>query len=320
MLFGDTASVRFQRGTGAITTPGVALPAIADLAGNTIASNRDDGETRFTIIMPDVKFDFGDAPDSYRTLFTSNGARHSVSSDASPRLGTVIDTEDDGQPSPGSSDDQLAAVSATSPNNSPLFTFTSPGIGTRNITVNDITPTSGARVRVTANGKTVVFEFVSTGIAPATGNIAVPFIPATSSAPGDTAETIATRLADAIKLELGNAGGALVVSIDPLTPTVVSLQSLDDEDGLAIGTFNRIVSGLTTSYSVFLRDGAVSPTTDPADVLGFLNPSDPLGTNLSLSVTGAGLVDAWIDFDKNGVFEDSEQVLKTFRWSMVSIP
>ncbi|MBS3767762.1 MAG: hypothetical protein KGY75_06560, partial [Candidatus Cloacimonetes bacterium] len=40
--------------------------------------------------------DYGDAPDSYKTLFASNGARHTV--DYSIYLGNQVDTEPDGQP------------------------------------------------------------------------------------------------------------------------------------------------------------------------------------------------------------------------------
>ncbi len=43
-----------------------ALPAIADLAGNELEANRDDWTTQFTILMPTVGLDFGDAPDPGR--------------------------------------------------------------------------------------------------------------------------------------------------------------------------------------------------------------------------------------------------------------
>jgi large repetitive protein len=43
--------------------------------------------------------DFGDAPAPYPTLLASNGARHTVLPANNPTLGTLVDTEADGQPS-----------------------------------------------------------------------------------------------------------------------------------------------------------------------------------------------------------------------------
>jgi len=302
LLFSSTRLIQLQRNGGLISTAGINLPAITDLAENPIASTRDDGETRFTIIMPEVQFDFGDAPISYGTLFANNGARHSVGSTASPRLGRIIDTELNGQPAPGGSDDVAVAIAATSPGSSPLFSFSSPGLGARDVTVNDITPTSGSRLQISISGVVTTFELVTTGIAPALNNIPVPFIEASGPIAGDLPNDIARRFADAIRSELANAGGSLTVTIDPSTPTVIELRTVDDEDGLSIGTFG--------GRTVFLIPGASTPTDDAADVLGFLNPQDPLGSNVSVTVTGNGLLDAWIDFNKSGTFDTDEQVLK----------
>lgn len=49
--------------------------------------------------------DFGDAPDSYGTLLASNGARHEVRPGEELFLGTLIDVEPDGQPTPDASGD-----------------------------------------------------------------------------------------------------------------------------------------------------------------------------------------------------------------------
>ncbi len=66
---------------------GILTPAVADLAGNPVRETRINNETRFTIIMPDVVFDLGDAPATYSTLFSDNGARHTVGGNRLPRLG-----------------------------------------------------------------------------------------------------------------------------------------------------------------------------------------------------------------------------------------
>ncbi len=51
---------------------------ITDRAGNRLRNNQPDGSTRFVIILPEVGFDFGDAPNSYGTLLGSDGARHAL--------------------------------------------------------------------------------------------------------------------------------------------------------------------------------------------------------------------------------------------------
>lgn len=83
---------------------------VVDLAGNFLKPNQVDGETRFTILMPEVELNFGDAPDPvggalgrYPTLFVNNGARHVVTDRA--LLGSSISTSPDGRPSLDASSD-----------------------------------------------------------------------------------------------------------------------------------------------------------------------------------------------------------------------
>jgi uncharacterized repeat protein (TIGR01451 family) len=52
-------------------------------------------------------YDFGDAPSPYPTLLAQNGARHLVLPVNNPTLGTVVDTEPDGQPSANLDGDDL---------------------------------------------------------------------------------------------------------------------------------------------------------------------------------------------------------------------
>jgi uncharacterized repeat protein (TIGR01451 family) len=55
--------------------------------------------------------DFGDAPDpGYPTLLASNGARHAVLPVGNPTLGTMVDTEPDGQPNATASGDDSHGV------------------------------------------------------------------------------------------------------------------------------------------------------------------------------------------------------------------
>ena len=69
-----------------------------------------DGEVEDYGVVIEVQepiYDFGDAPDpSYPTLLASNGARHIAV--ASITLGSIIDIEPDGQPSPGALGDDFS--------------------------------------------------------------------------------------------------------------------------------------------------------------------------------------------------------------------
>jgi hypothetical protein len=94
------------------------LRGVQDNAGNFLASNRIDNETKFTIIMPGVELDYGDAPDPftttlgrYPTLKANDGARHVVSN-SSLQLGGGITSESEGKPQPlGDGDENDDGVS-----------------------------------------------------------------------------------------------------------------------------------------------------------------------------------------------------------------
>ncbi|MEO8269604.1 MAG: cadherin-like domain-containing protein, partial [Aureliella sp.] len=86
------------------------LRGVADLAGNLLKPNQINNETKFTILMPGVTLDYGDAPDPlgnisgrYPTLKANDGARHVVGSVA--LLGSGISVDVDGQPKPGADGD-----------------------------------------------------------------------------------------------------------------------------------------------------------------------------------------------------------------------
>ncbi|HBE69802.1 MAG TPA: hypothetical protein DDW52_16780, partial [Planctomycetaceae bacterium] len=88
------------------------LRGVADLAGNLLKPNRINNETQFTILMPGVALDYGDAPDPvistpgrYPTQHANDGARHVISDVA--LLGAGITADADGKPSPGATADDL---------------------------------------------------------------------------------------------------------------------------------------------------------------------------------------------------------------------
>ena len=68
---------------------------IADRVGNRLRPNQTDGSTQFTVIMPQVEIDFGDADPSYATLIADDGPRHAIVDGSTPRLGKYVDGEFD---------------------------------------------------------------------------------------------------------------------------------------------------------------------------------------------------------------------------------
>lgn len=75
---------------------------IRDLAGNDLKPNQLDGTTKFTIILGNP-LDYGDAPDTFRTLLANDGARHRIVTNYS--LGPTISADADGQPGPQANSD-----------------------------------------------------------------------------------------------------------------------------------------------------------------------------------------------------------------------
>lgn len=270
---------------------GTLIDPVADLAGNPLQPNRADGQTRFTIIMPQVESDFGDAPDSYGTLFDSDGARHVMVDAATPRLGDYIDGEPD---SAGVDSDDIPAVVTADGNVGEAGDgpFTITHAGTVNVELTSM-PVQFDNLAVTAGNRTLVFELVE-----GTGTAAVNRIPVNYPV-GATLEEIVDELAAVMQVSLLDQ--YVQATVDHSTGTAeLTLTPQDDEDGVLIGQDDF---GGVTVDGVFL-----DPVTMQA--LSFLNPSAANGAELVINTVGGGFVDAWVDFNGDGDFDDvDEQVL-----------
>ncbi|MEL6105156.1 MAG: tandem-95 repeat protein [Planctomycetota bacterium] len=267
------------------------VPAITDLAGNRVRETRITDETRFTIVMPEVVFDFGDAPNSFGTRLDANGARHTISDLGLPRLGAQLDDEIDGQPVPAS-DDAPLFFQPTSPDG--LFEVLNPAPNEFTVSPSGAIPAGGERFVLTIASQTVTFELVRATDNPTTGNTPIVF------ASNESLESIIQKLFLSIRAEFDQIGASILMDLNGDT---ITLRAIDDEDGVPVGTF---VSN-SVSYQVFTQPGTNPNNVVGDDVIGFINPLDPAGSTVPVTVTGGGLVDIWIDYDQNGVFNAAEE-------------
>lgn len=181
LLHGATNLV-LSGGTVGLTS--TAVPPIADLAGNSLQANRPNSLTQFTIAMPEVGLDFGDAIERSGTGTTSStvltstspivsGARHALYPIDEPLLvlGRYADADSNGQTSPAANADDSDAQ----------ITF-SAGLGF------EVTSAGPIRLAFGPNGpallgasftisdnvnNTVVFRFVNNTGVPGVGEIGV---------------------------------------------------------------------------------------------------------------------------------------------------
>lgn len=230
-------STTIIEGVTSATGPGVTQVApIADLAGNWLQANRASSLTQFTILMPEVGVDYGDAIERSGTGSTSstlqidNGVRHALYPDDVPilALGQYASADLDGKPSVAADADDFASsftfspglplsLSARGPARLVVSTPVFPAIIGRTITFTD------------PIGKTVTMEFTNSPVASGS-NIAVDLTGVTTDI------GVAARLQDAI----------LTQAI--FTGRITGIYSVLDGNTVAIGgtlshTFDLSASG-----------------------------------------------------------------------------
>ncbi len=191
--------------TGAALGTPLSVGAIRDLAGNALFPNRATSLTQFTIVMPEVKLDFGDAtgvniptikaPNSGVAPVVTNGdgARHALLPIDVPllALGRFVDADTDGVPSASASSDDtetLVALETLGTLGGASFSFS----GSATLTVNRAAIVDGQTFTITDTTAHplfgVVFEF-TTDASVIPGNVPV-FV-----AGGDTSAIVANNLA-----------------------------------------------------------------------------------------------------------------------------
>ncbi|KAA5546993.1 tandem-95 repeat protein [Roseiconus nitratireducens] len=247
------------------------LPAIRDVQGNPLEANREDNTTQFTILMPTVLLDFGDAPDPvdnvpgrYPTLLINDGARHVVTEDL--YLGSQIDADADGQPSvDADGDDSVSEVTETGT----LFTVSViSGEAVINVNAATVDPLTrdGDTITITTGVSTATLEFDLNGRFDE-DNFAIQ--------PDDP--TSVPSILEAIE-------AAIIES--PVQPAGIEFVSTaivinsDDEDGI--------------SFSSDRNPG------------GVLNKNVALP--IDVTVTGRGILQGWIDYNADGEWSPSEAI------------
>ena len=267
--------------------------SIRDYAGNPLRGNQADGSMKFTIVLGDLTVDYGDAPSTiggipttYPTTLAQDGARHVQLLGGTPLLlGTLLDTEDNAVPTAlANGDDRIFALSFST---TPASTLTLVGTAappTQPWAFRVPAGSGGATVGV-VDGETftindqvnapVTFEIELSGGLTTAGAVGIAVVPTR-----DTPEDVAAAIAAAIQSRID--AGALFDVRPRSVGDVVSLTQfgIDDEEGL---NFTNTVFNADTNVTDFV-----------------------------INSTGSGFVDAWIDFNNDGTWQNAEQILTSF--------
>ncbi|MFO0904296.1 MAG: Ig-like domain-containing protein [Pirellulales bacterium] len=245
------------------------LDGIQDVAGNLLRGNQPNNDTQFTILMPGVELDYGDAPDPftgpgrYPTATSSDGARHTMSQSNPLFLGTFIDRDNAGQPTPQSNGDDTdlqldltfsAGLTQTGGAGRQLLTIGDRGLdgqGRRLANVSD-----GETFKVFDGNATFTFEFDSNN--DVRDDRTIILFDAAS-----TVDEIADKIVDALRR------ANVAIAATNVGDGKVQLNS-DDDDGVVF-------------QSVF---------------------NQYLDTPFTVTSSGEGFLDAWIDYNQDGDWED----------------
>lgn len=251
--------------------------------------------------------DFGDAPEpAYATLLASDGPRHGI---GGPRLGNLVDGENNGQPNSGSSgdgadDDGVAILS--------------PLVAGQSATVRVVSSIAGAKLDY-------FFDFDANGVF---GNNPNEVLSATLVA-GPQTLTISVPAGATIgnsfaRFRISTAGGLgptglaadgevedYAIAIVAAAPALDYGDAADSFGTLAASGGPRHVVGSLRLGSALDSEAAANPnstsTGDGADedgikFGGLLVPG--LSTSITATASAAGVLDYFFDFDGSGVFGD----------------
>ena len=314
-VVGNTyARFRFTTNSGPLTPTGV-------LAGNIVP----DGEVEDYQLTITTPVDFGDAPDSYGTKLASNGARHTIANGLF--LGTNVDPEPDAplrldMTNPAAN---VLTDDADEEGNAPLnlndengVTFSGPFIAGQQVTATIVASAAGkldAWVDYNQDGDFGdTGEKIASNLSVTAGNNTLTLLVPAIAVPGSNSFA---RFRISTAGNLGATGPAVDGEVEDYPLTIQPGVDFGDAPQPYPTASHDIVPG-------FHLGGRVDPepTSQVIDVnalgddqLGGPDDEDGVatsrtlvtGTNHNITITSAnaGFVDAWVDFDANGVWGDS---------------
>ena len=285
---------------------------ISDIAGNPLRANQPDASTRFTIALGQG-IDFGDAPDPpFATLLDNNGPRHTI--EPGFFLGTGISAETDGRPSisaTGDLGDNGVVFSGLLRKSFPVtMTVTSSGIGFVDGWIdynqNDSWEPGekildSAAVMAGANTFEVVIpadaelgETYARFRLSRNGNL-------TTTGPADNGEV------EDYRLIISDPGIDFGDAPDPTYPTLTSSNGAAHMivPGFSLGATNRPEDdgNPTPAANGDVNDDGITFT-------GMITAGS--ATDVVVNASAAGFVDAWVDFNRNGNWDDpGEQIFSS---------
>ena len=272
-------------------------------------------------ILQPSELDFGDAPNTYATLLGSNGPRHTV---GGPQLGSLIDIEANGTPSVGAVGDDVAGVDDE---DGVAMSSLIPG-GTTTVAVVLSNATSArldAWIDFNGNG---VFDhpaeqiFAAVPLVAGTNTLTFP-VPVTAIPGGSYARF---RVSSSGGLTPGGFGGA--GEVEDYRVGILQTQELDFGDapdsygtllasngprhaigGPRLGSVIDVEPNGNPTFGATGDNGTALDDEDGVVFAGlFIGGSGTVTVTLSNAATAQ--LDAWVDFNSNGVFDHpSEQIL-----------
>lgn len=294
------------------------------VGGLTYTGLATDGEVEDYQVAIEQAFDWGDAPDpAYPTLQASNGARHAI--DWVTYLGGGIDAESDGQPSASSDGDDLAGS-----DDEDGVTFTSLLVPGQNASVTIEASTSGAlNAWIDFNGDGDWDDpgeqvFVDQALASGANDLTV-------SVPWDAQAGITyARFRFATTGGLGYAGNAGDGEVEDYRVTIEEVFDFGDAPDPTFPTLltnngaRHVVDGVTyLGTSVDAEANGQPSLVALGDDMGPIDDEDGVtftslvipGNYATVAVTAsvAGMLNAWIDFNGDGDWDDSDEQIFTDR-------
>ncbi|HET8772672.1 MAG TPA: GEVED domain-containing protein [Thermoanaerobaculia bacterium] len=323
-------------GASSSSSPGFPVPAnavrgtlalrcrISTLTGLASTGSAANGEIEDHLVAV-TGYDLGDAPAPYATLVANSGARHQLLAANNPTLGPTVDADADGQPSAGFNGDDLAL---TDDEDGVAF----PGVLLPS-TTGSIALTTGATGGLvscwidfdgdgdwTDAGEQVVANLPIAANGSASPTFAVP--------PGAVNGTTGVRCRIATLGTVSPTGDAPDGEIEDHAVIIGAVDFGDAPDtyGTTLagdGPRHGVVTGFAIGAAIDSEANgqpSVSADGDGADEDGVSLPATLVAcssTSVTVALTNTAaiatpLLDAWIDFNGNGVFDAGDRIATGF--------